>query len=119
MTRPSELRRRRGIQFIHRFALIRCECRNHIVVTRGQTRRLCPYCGRKFWLHDLHVVFQSDDLGLLRNLMAGSGNYYHPDGFTTADKLLRSPSALGPHAPNWSSRRRGCGPGRHRESVVT
>ena len=119
MPRPSELKRRLGLCLKHRFALIRCKCRNYLIVAQGQKRRLCPYCGRRFWLCGHHVVIQSDDPKLLQNLKAGTGNYYHPDGFITADRLLRSPCALGAHAPGWGTKSSQHGPGQHGESVAT
>ncbi len=88
MPRPSESRRARGLRLKRRFALIRCKCKNHLIVKRGQQTRLCPRCGRRFWLHGHHVVFQSNDFGLLIKLREGKGNYYRPDGFVPADELL-------------------------------
>lgn len=119
MPGPSELKRRLGIRLKRRYGLIRCKCKSHLIVAQGQKRRVCPYCGQRSWLHDRHVVLQSDDLKLLQKLKAGTGNYYFPNGFITADRLLRSPSVLGPFAPGWGTRSNRPGPGRHRESVVT
>ncbi len=86
-SRPSELRRQIGLCLKYRFAIIRCKCKNHLIVTNGQQTRSCPRCGRRFWLNDHHVVFQSDDFELVRKLLTGVGNYYRPDGFTPASEL--------------------------------
>ena len=87
MPRPSELKRRLGLCLKHRFALIRCKCKNHLIVKCGQQTRLCPRCGRRFWLYGHHVIHQSDDLELIRKLRTGKGNYYRPNGFIPADRL--------------------------------
>ncbi|MQY68673.1 MAG: hypothetical protein GH150_04750 [Hadesarchaea archaeon] len=106
LSRPSELRRRRGIEFKRKFALIRCKCKNHLIVRRGQQTRLCPRCGRRSWLWGYHVVLQSNDLKLLSKLRWGKGNYYRPDGFIPADKLLAhsSHTAEGSEARDYRSR---------------
>ena len=105
-SRPSEFRRQFGIDLNRKFALIRCKCKNHLIVRRGQQTRLCPRCGRRFWLRGCHVVHQSNDLKLLSNLRWGQGNYYRPNGFVPADKLLAhsSHTAEGSEARDYGSR---------------
>ena len=87
MPRPSEIWRQLGIWLEREYGLIRCKCKNHLIVRRGQQTRLCPRCGRRFWLRGHHVVFQSNDLKILQALRGGMGNYYRPNGFIPADKL--------------------------------
>lgn len=91
--RRSEIRRKLGIRLRRKFALIRCRkrrCRSFLIVKNGQLTKLCVYCGHRFWLAGIMVRFQSDSLDLLRKLMTGTGNYYHPFGFISADRLLRT-----------------------------
>lgn len=84
---PSEIRRLKGLDIKHEFALIRCRCRNFTIVSRGERTKLCPYCGRRFWLSEVkpygsrelpRMIFESDSLEFLQNLKGGMGNYYHP-----------------------------------------
>lgn len=83
-----KLRRRLGIQLRRKLALIRCRRCNFFLIARNdQQTKFCPYCGQRFWLASAKIVFQHDSPEILRRLMAGSGNYYHPFGFVSADRL--------------------------------
>jgi len=86
--RRSELRRKQGIQLRYKLGLIRCrKCNAFLIVRNRQRRKLCPYCGHRFWLDRVRVVFQYDSAELLRKIMGGTGNYYHPRGFIPAHLL--------------------------------
>lgn len=87
----SEIHRKLGIRLRYKFALIRCsKCRSFLIVKDRQLTKLCVYCGHRFWLAGIRIRFQSDSLDLLRKLMTGTGNYYHPFGFISADRLLKT-----------------------------
>lgn len=119
LSRPSELRRQRGIELNRKFALIRCKCKNHLIVKRGQQTRLCPRCDRRFWLRGYHVVLHSNDLKLLSKLRWGKGNYYRPDGFIPADKLHAHSSHTAEESKAWDYGSRSPKPKRVTELVAT
>ena len=119
MPKPSELKRRLGIQLKRRYGLIRCRCKNHLVVLRGQQTRRCPRCGKRFWLNGHHIVFQSNDLELIRKLRTGKGNYYFPSGFIPADKLPTHSSHTAEESETRGYRSRSPKPKRATELVAT
>ncbi|GAI41860.1 unnamed protein product [marine sediment metagenome] len=119
MPKPSELMRQGGIRTRRKFALIRCKCKNHLIVKRAQQTRLCPRCGRRFWLRGYHVVLESNDLKLLSNLRWGKGNYYRPNGLVPADKLLAHSSHTAEESEARDYRSRSPKPKRATELVAT
>lgn len=88
---PSEIRRMAGIRLGRRYGLVRCpRCRAISMIRKGQATKLCVYCGCRFWLHGRRVIFQSDDLEMLRRMRGGNfqGGYYRPQ-FVRSHHLVR------------------------------
>ena len=65
---PSVRARLRGLRINREFALIQCPGCNFFSIARaGQKTKLCPRCGRRFWLAKSRPIAVSDDYRILRN----------------------------------------------------
>jgi hypothetical protein len=93
--RPSEIRRKKGIQLVRKFGLVKCPrwgCPYWLIVRRGQQTSRCPRCRKKFWLCNARAFAVSDHEERLRNLIPWlrgrqGANLLIPFGFGDVDRF--------------------------------
>ncbi|GAJ22612.1 unnamed protein product, partial [marine sediment metagenome] len=89
--RPSELARAAGIQLTKKFGVVICKrrpgvlnrsgrfpakscatpCGGSIIVKRGEKILWCRKCGARVWVKPRDIVFQHDDLRVIKRIIAG------------------------------------------------